>query len=88
MSTAAAVILAMLFAVGQFYLDTRLFSAVFTEKPIKAFLPLIIKMALYGIAFLLLYKLFKAFIVAAAIGFGIGFFPSVLIYGFLKLRKN
>ena len=88
MPTVIAIFAAIFFALGQFYLDTVMFAAVFTAKAIKALLPLMLKMLCYGIAFWLLFKLFKAFIVAAAIGFGIGFFPSILIYGFYKLRKN
>ena len=84
MTAAAAAVL----AVFQFFLDTVLFRAVLAGKAPKAIGLLLAKLALYGGGFALLFALFRVFVKAAAIGFGVGFFPAVLIYGLLTLQKK
>ena len=81
-------IIAAVLAVFQFVLDIALFRSIFASKAVKAIGLLLLKLALYGGAFALLFALFRAFVTAAAVGFGVGFFPAVLLYGLLVLRKN
>ena len=83
-----ALIIAGFVGFAQFFLDTVLFGAVFAFKASKGILTLLCKIALYGIAFLLLFKLFRALVKAAAIGFAIGFFPCLFIYCINKIRKS
>ena len=84
MTAAAAAVM----AVFQFFLDTVLFRTVFAGKALKAIGLLLVKLALYAGGFALLFLVFRAFVTGAAIGFGIGFFPAVLIYGLLVLREK
>ena len=79
---------AAVLAVFQFVTDTVLFRLIFAGKAVKAIGLLLLKLALYAGAFALLFALFRAFVTAAAIGFGAGFFPAVLLYGLLALRKK
>ena len=79
---------AAVLAVFQFFLDTVLFSLIFAGKALKAIGLLLLKLALYAACFALLFALFRVFVKAAAIGFGVGFFPAVLIYGLLTLQKK
>lgn len=84
----AAAVIAILFAIGQFMLDVVIFAGVFAARTVKALLSLLLKLVLYGAAFWLLFKVFKAFVTAAAIGFGIGFFPCLIIYALKKIGKS
>ena len=84
MTAAAAAVL----AVFQFFLDTVLFRAVFAGKAFRAIGLLLVKLALYAGGFSLLFLLFRAFVAGAAIGFGVGFFPAVLIYGLAFVKRN
>lgn len=81
-------IISVLFAVLQFFLDVLVFSSVFAAKALKALFPLLGKILLYGVGFWLLFKMFRAFVKIAAIGFGIGFFPCIIIYALKKLRSQ
>lgn len=83
-----AIIAAIAVGLIQFFLDTVLFGAVFAFKAVKGILTLVAKIALYVIAFLVLFKLFRALVKAAAIGFAIGFFPCLFIYCINKIRKS
>ena len=81
-------VVAAVLAVFQFFLDTVLFRAVFAGKALKAIGTLLIKLALYAGCFALLFLAFRAFVTGAAIGFGVGFFPAILIYGLLFAKRN
>lgn len=83
-----AIIAAIVVGLIQFFLDTVLFGAVFAFKAVKGILALLCKIAIYVIAFIVLFKLFRALVKAAAIGFAIGFFPCVFIYCINKMRKS
>ena len=81
---AAAAVLAVL----QFFLDTVMFRAVFSGKALRAVALLLLKLALYAGAFALLFLCFRDYVTGAAVGFGLGLFPSIFLYGFLTLRKK
>ncbi len=83
-----AAVAAAAVAVFQFFLDTVLFRSVFESKPLKAVGMLLLKLAVYAGGFALLFGLFRALVTAAAVGFGLGLFPSIFLYGFLTLRKK
>ena len=84
MTAAAAAVL----AVFQFFLDTVLFRAVFAGKALKAIGLLLVKLALYGGGFALLFLCFRAYVTGAAIGFGVGFFPAILVYGLIFVKRG
>lgn len=84
MTAVAAAVL----AVFQFLLDTVLFRAIFDGKTLKAIGMLLLKLALYGGGFALLFLYFRDYVAGAAVGYGLGLFPSVFIYGLLTLRKK
>ena len=79
---------AAVLAVFQFFLDTKLFRSVFESKPLTAIGMLLAKLALYAGAFSLLFLCFRDYVTGAAVGFGLGLFPSIFLYGFLTLRKK
>lgn len=79
---------AAVLAVFQFFLDTVLFRLIFESRAVKAIGYLLLKLALYGGAFALLFLCFREYVTGAAIGFGVGFFPTVLIYGLVILRRK
>ena len=83
-----AAVAAAAVAVFQFFLDTVLFRSVFESKGLKAVGMLLIKLGVYAGAFALLFLCFRDYVTGAAVGFGIGLFPSVFIYGFLMLREK
>ena len=83
-----AAVAAAAVAVFQFFLDTVMFRSVFEGKAVRAIGLLMGKLALYAGAFALLFLCFRDYVTGAAVGFGIGLFPSVLIYGFLTVRKK
>ena len=76
-------------AVGlvQFFLDTVLFGSVFANKAAKGIFSLLGKLLIYTVAFILLFKLFRTLVKAAAVGFAIGFFPCLFIYCIYKIKK-
>lgn len=74
--------------IGQFWLDTILFKAIFSGKTVTGLLTLVGKLAIYAVGFFVLFKLFKEFVTAAAIGFAVGFFPALIIYGILKIKRS
>ena len=78
---------AAVLAVFQFVLDTALFRALFAGKAPKAIGLLLVKLALYAGAFALLFLRFRAYVTGAAVGFGVGFFPAVLVYGLVFARR-
>ena len=88
MIIAVVLLIAAAFAVGQFFLDVIVSTAVFASKALKAVLSLLFKLLFYGLGFWLLFALFRAFVKVAAIGFAIGFFPCIFLYGLFRLRKN
>ena len=79
---------AAVLAVFQFLLDTVLFRLIFESKAVKAIGLLLLKLALYAGGFALLFGCFRQYVAGAAIGFGVGFFPAVLIYGLAVLRRK
>ncbi len=81
---AAAAVLAVL----QFFLDAVMFRAVFSGKALRAVALLLLKLALYAGGFALLFLCFRDYVTGAAVGFGLGLFPSIFLYGFLTLRKK
>lgn len=83
-----AAVIAVIIGLVQFFLDTVLFASVFAFKATKGVLALLIKIVVYGAAFFVLFKLFRALVKAAAIGFAIGFFPCVFIYCVKKIRNG
>lgn len=83
-----AAVAAAAVAVFQFFLDTVLFRSVFESKAVKAIGLLMGKLALYAGAFALLFLCFRDYVTGAAVGFGLGLFPSIFLYGFLALRKK
>ena len=83
-----AAVAAAAVAVFQFYLDTVLFRSVFESKALKAVGMLLIKLGVYAGAFALLFLCFRDYVTGAAVGFGLGLFPSIFLYGFLTLRKK
>lgn len=84
----AAAVIAVIIGLVQFFLDTVLFGAIFAFKATKGILAVLLKGALYVIAFWVLFKLFRALVKAAAIGFAIGFFPCLFIYCINKIKKS
>ena len=84
MTAAAAAVL----AVFQFFLDTVLFRAIFDSKAPKAIGLLLAKLALYAGGFALLFLCFRQYVTGAAIGFGVGFFPAILVYGLVFARRR
>ena len=85
-STILVIILAAGIGVLQVMLDTLLFSSVFAFKAAKGIISVLIKLAIYGLGFWLLFGIFKAFLKASAIGFAIGFFPCLFIYCIKKIK--
>ena len=83
-----AAIVALAVGVGQVMLDTVLFRAAFASQTIKMLLALLGKIAVYGGFFYLLFTVFRAGIVGAAVGFGIGFFPGLLLWYLFKGKKS
>ena len=72
----------------EFFLNTRLFPAVFAGDYKKVLLLLAAKLAVYGLAIWLLLAFFKAYLVGAAVGFGAGFLLYLIIYGVKSLSKK
>ena len=79
---------AAVLAVFQFLLDTVLFRLIFESKAVKAIGLLLAKLALYAGGFALLFLCFRQYVTGAAIGFGVGFFPAVLVYGSLRVKSD
>lgn len=83
-----AVVIAIFVGLAQFFLDTVLFTAIFAFKASKGILAFLLKAALYGIGFWILFRLFRALVKGAVIGFAIGFFPCLFIYCINKIKKS
>ena len=79
---------AAVLAVFQFLLDTALFRLIFESRAVKAVGLLLLKLALYGGGFALLFLCARDHVPGAAVGFGAGFFPAVMVYGLATLRKK
>ena len=79
---------AAVLAVFQFLLDMALFRLICAIKAAKAIGLLLAKLALYAGGFALLFLCFRQYVTGAAIGFGAGFFPAVLIYGLLFVKRS
>lgn len=79
---------AAVLAVLQFFLDAVMFRSVFSGKPLRAVALLLLKLALYAGGFALLFLCFRQYVTGAAVGFGVGFFPAVLIYGLVYAKRN
>ncbi len=83
----SAIIAAAAVGIVQVILDIVVFAAVLSKKASKGVASVLIKFVLYGAAFYLLFKLFRALVKAAVIGFAIGFFPCLFIYCAYKIKK-
>ena len=81
---AAALIIAAALGIGQFMLNTLLFPAIFASKAVRALTALGIKLIIYTAGLLLLFCLFKGLVLFAAIGFGLGFFPALIVYALTR----
>ena len=79
---------AALLGAAQVLLDTVLFGAVFKPKPLRAVLALLVKLALYAVGLYVLIRIYRHYVWAGAIGFGIGFFPLLVLYGVITLTKG
>ena len=76
-------------AVGalQVLFDVLLYAAVFAGKIARGVLSGAVKLAVYALFLWLVFKLFKLFVGAAAVGFAVGFFPLLVIYCIRKLKN-
>lgn len=79
---------AALLGVTEVLLDIVLFGAVFRQKPLKAVLALLVKLALYTAGLYVLIRIYRHYVWAGAIGFGIGFFVLLTLYGVITLTKG
>ena len=79
---------AAVLAVFQFLLDTALFRLIFQSRAAKAIGVLLVKLLLYGGGFALLFLRFRQYAAGAAVGFGAGFFPAVLVYGLAFAKRG
>ena len=79
---------AAVLAVLQLFLDAVMFRSVFSGKPLRAVALLLLKLALYAGGFALLFLCFRAYVTGAAVGFGVGFLPTVLLYGLLQFKRG
>lgn len=68
--------------------DTVLYGAFFARRYAKGVCAVLLKLALYGVFLWLLFRLLQAYVVMAAVGYAAGFFPLLLAYCFVKLKKN
>ncbi len=82
-----AFLLAAAVGVAQVLIDILLYGAFFAGKLLKGVLSVVGKLLLYAFFLWLLFKLFKLFVAAAAVGFAVGFFPLLIIYSIKKLRS-
>ena len=73
---------------GQVALDALLFPSIFGKSYGKALIVGCGKLALYGLFLFLLFRVFRAAVTAAAIGYFVGFFPLLTVYCVLKLKSN
>ena len=81
--------LALLLGALEFGADILMFAAVFAKNFIKTALLLFGKLAVYAVSIWLTLQFFRAFVIAAGIGFGVGFLCCIILYGAIKLpRKN
>ena len=80
--------LALLLGAGEFLLDVPLFRGAVRGDYVRALLFLLPKLGLYALGFTLLFLLARENVVPAAVGYGAGFFPALLITAILLLRKN
>lgn len=81
-------IAALAVALIQFVLLALALSAVMAKHYLRGVVFVIVKVAVYIAAALILVKLFRVFITAAAIGFGAGFFICVFAYFLWTLKKK
>lgn len=64
----------------EFFMDTRLFSAVFAGNYKKAALLIFAKLAVYALCIWVLLAFFRDYVPGAGIGFGIGFLIYLIFY--------
>lgn len=86
--TVLAAAVALVIGVGQVFLDTVLFRAAFSSEKLKMLLALFGKIAVYGGFFYLLFTVFRPAAVSAAVGFGLGFFPGLILWYVCKGAKQ
>ena len=79
---------AAVFGVMQLILTVLVFRAVFGQRGIAAAGSLLVKIALYAVALYVLMRIFRAFVWAAAIGFGAGFFPALVMCAILLMHRK
>ena len=73
---------------AQALLGVALFGAAFSGRKVKMLVSLVGKIAVYGGFFYLLATALRSGAAGAAIGFGAGFFPGLLVWYFTKGRKS
>ena len=73
---------------AQALLGVALFGAAFSGRKVKMLVSLVGKIAVYGGFFYLLFTVLRAAIVGAAVGFGVGFFPGLIVWSLLKGAKQ
>lgn len=83
-----AAALAFTAGIAQVLLSSVLFRAVFSEKVNKMLAALFGKIAVYGGFFYLLFTVFRSAAVSAAVGFGLGFFPGLILWYVCKGAKQ
>ena len=67
-------------ALLEFFLNTKLFSAIFAGNAVKAVLTGLIKLAVYGAAIAALMLWDRAYVTGAAVGYGAGIFLCIIVY--------
>ena len=72
----------------EFFLDTRLFPAVFAEKYKTVALLLAVKLAVYALGIWALTAFFRQYALGAGIGFGAGFLLYFIYYALRSVLKK
>ena len=73
---------------GQVALDALLYPSIFGKNYVRALVIGCAKLALYGLFLFLLFRVFRAAVTAAAIGYFAGFFPLLTVYCVIRLKSN
>ena len=72
----------------QFFLNTRMFPAIFAGNYKKAGVAVFLKLAVYALGIWLLIAFFRAYLTGAAIGFGAGFGAYFIVYAIRSVVKK
>lgn len=81
-------IVACLIGIGEFICNIFLFPAVFSGNFLRVGLLLLLKIAVYALSLFVLIHFFVAYVMGAAVGFGVGFIPALFLYGVYSIGKN